>query len=140
MKHIFVFGLLLVGCSVGPQPINYGHDACVFCKMTIVDRQHAAEIVTEKGKVYKYDAVECMINDLREWDKPNPAHYLVNDYGVPGKLIDAKNAHYLITQEIPSPMGEFLTAFSDIDMASKIQGDAGGDQYTWVELQEHFKQ
>jgi copper chaperone NosL len=30
--------------------------------MTIVDKVHAAEIVTKKGKVCKFDATECMIN------------------------------------------------------------------------------
>ena len=29
--------------------------------MTIVDRQHAAEAVTSKGKVFKFDAIECMV-------------------------------------------------------------------------------
>lgn len=42
---------LLWSCSIAPEPINYGQDGCHFCKMTIVDKVHAAEIVTTKGKV-----------------------------------------------------------------------------------------
>ena len=45
---------MLLACSVEPKPINYGRDACHFCKMTIVDNQHAAEIITLKGKAFKY--------------------------------------------------------------------------------------
>ena len=37
------------------------------------DPQHAAQIVTTKGKAYKYDAAECMINDLKQ--KGKDAYY-----------------------------------------------------------------
>ena len=65
--------LILVGCKVDPNPIEYGADACHFCSMTIVDRQHAAEFVTKKGKAFKFDATECMMKpsegsrDRRSW-------------------------------------------------------------------------
>ncbi len=64
MKFVLLLLSLLffvVGCSVEESPINYGKDACNFCKMNIVDKQHAAEIVTSKGKPFKYDAIECMV-------------------------------------------------------------------------------
>ena len=55
LKQLSIVVLLLIftSCNVGPQAINYGSDGCHFCKMTIVDKVHAAEIVTKKGKVYK---------------------------------------------------------------------------------------
>ena len=53
-------------CEVKPVPINFGTDTCHFCKMTIVDQQHAAQYVTKKGKQFKFDAVECLLNDLSE--------------------------------------------------------------------------
>ncbi len=62
---IFLVSQLLSSCQPRPEPIHYGQDACDFCRMTIVDKQHAAQMVTEKGRVYKYDAIECMLNDLK---------------------------------------------------------------------------
>jgi copper chaperone NosL len=56
--------LLLLACNPESQPINYGADMCEFCRMSIVDQRFGSEIVTQKGKVYKFDAVECMINYL----------------------------------------------------------------------------
>ena len=38
--------LLTTGCKVEPKPIAYGKEGCHFCSMTIVDQQHAAQIVT----------------------------------------------------------------------------------------------
>ena len=56
LKHYSIFALLifLIGCTVSPKPIDYGNDGCHFCKMTIVDKVHAAEIVTKKGKVFEH--------------------------------------------------------------------------------------
>ena len=37
---------LLTACSAEPEPIAYGSDACDFCRMNIVDKTHAAQLVT----------------------------------------------------------------------------------------------
>ena len=55
---------LLSACTPAPKPIEYGSDMCHYCKMTIMDKQHAAELVTDKGKVFPFDAIECMIHYL----------------------------------------------------------------------------
>ena len=132
--------LLSFGCSNGPQPINYGEDVCDFCRMAIVDNQHAAQVVTEKGKNYKYDAIECMMNDLNKWDKPPVALHLVSDYANPGVMTDATSASYLITKEIPSPMGEFLSGFADEAKRDEVHSTSGGDTYNWDQLSTYFKE
>ncbi len=131
--------LLLSSCSIEPSEINYGSDGCHYCKMTIVDRQHAAETVTNKGKVYKYDAIECMMNDLKKGEKSDIGLYLINDYSTPGKLIDATQATYIETQSIPSPMGAFLTGFEVKKNAISVKVENGGELFTWEELKEDFQ-
>jgi copper chaperone NosL len=142
MKKQFVFLLLpvlfLLACKISPQPINYGEDACHYCTMTIVDHQHAAQIVTDKGKAYKFDAIECMLNYLRENNDVNPELYLVNDFMNPGQLIDATKATYLISKNISSPMGEYLSAFSTKEAANKTKTEYEGKLYTWQEILDHF--
>ena len=141
LKHYSGLALLLLflNCNVSPQPINYGSDGCHFCKMTIVDKIHAAEIVTQKGKVYKFDATECMINFLDEFDATEIALYLSNNYTTPESLIDATKATFLISENIPSPMGAFLSAFEDKAEAERMQSEKGGTLYNWNELLAHFK-
>ena len=131
--------LLLTSCNVGPEAIDYGNDGCSFCKMTIVDRVHAAEIVTKKGKVYKFDATECMIHFIEEFDTSEIALYLSNNYTQPEVLIDATQATFLISKNIPSPMGAFLSAFKNKTDAEKFQADKGGELYTWNTLLAKFK-
>ena len=129
----------LFGCEVAPQAINYGVDGCHFCKMTIVDRVHAAEIVTKKGKTYKFDSSECMINFLKEFDSNQVKLYLSNHFTEAEKLTDATKSTFLISQNIPSPMGAYLTAFKNKDEAIKIQSEKGGTIYSWKELLNHLK-
>lgn len=135
---LFSLSFLVWACEVKPQEISYGHDGCHYCKMTIVDTQHAAEIVTTKGKAFKYDAIECMLNDLHSWDETPVALYLVSDYSRPKELIDATKAFYLISESIPSPMGAFLTAFGNEQNRDGAKMEKGGDVYSWDTLLENF--
>ncbi|MEG3657937.1 nitrous oxide reductase accessory protein NosL [Arenibacter palladensis] len=135
---VLIFLLLVTSCSVGPKPIAYGSDGCHYCSMTIVDRQHAAEIVTDKGKAFKFDSSECMMNHLKDIDQKQVALYLVNDYNQPGELINATKATYLISERIPSPMGEFLTAFKTEQAAVDALMTYEGDLLTWEQLKLRF--
>lgn len=125
---------VLVSCKVEPEQITYGSDACAFCKMTIVDQQHASQYVTKKGKQFKFDAIECMVNDLADKGSEEIEIFLVADYQVPGSMIPAKEATYLISKKIKSPMGANLSGFASKEKALISQRDNGGDIYTWQEL------
>ncbi|RMH66064.1 MAG: hypothetical protein D6677_01125 [Calditrichaeota bacterium] len=131
--------LYLTGCSAEPQPIHYGTDVCAFCEMTIVDRQHASEMVTEKGKVYKYDSIECMLRDRKNHTDVPVALYLIDDFAHAGILTDARNATYLISENFPSPMGANLSGFASRDEAEKVMKSEGGRLFTWQEIGAQIK-
>ncbi|WNH08897.1 nitrous oxide reductase accessory protein NosL [Thalassobellus suaedae] len=141
LKHYYTGILLLLffSCNVSPKAINYGDDGCYFCKMTIVDKVHAAEIVTKKGKIYKFDASECMIHFMKEFDTSEIKLYLSNNYTAPESLIDATKSTFLISKNIPSPMGAYLSVFKTEEDAKKIQSEKGGTLYTWNQLLAHLK-
>ncbi|WP_034060961.1 nitrous oxide reductase accessory protein NosL [Lacinutrix jangbogonensis] len=141
LKHYLTLALLLIflSCNVSPKPIDYGNDGCHFCKMTIVDKVHAAEIVTKKGKVYKFDATECMVNFMDEFETSEIELYLSNNYTEPEVLIDATHATFLISKNVPSPMGAFLSAYKNKADAEKTQTEKGGVLYTWDQLLAKFK-
>ena len=133
MKPIVLFLLLVLicGCSIKPQPIDFGKDACVYCKMNIVDQQHAAEIVTNKGKVFKYDAIECMLKDIERNSAKETNMYLVMDYLNPQGFIDATQATYLVSEAIPSPMGAYLSAFTKKEEAMELVKSENDKVYDW---------
>lgn len=107
--------------------------------MTIVDRQHAAELVTKKGKVFKFDAIECMVDYLKDNDQQEYAFYLVRDFNQPEDWQDATKAHYLISNAIPSPMGAYLSAFKNVEGAIEMRESKGGEVYDWEDLKAFLK-
>jgi len=136
-----IITVLLVSCEISPQKIEYGTDACHYCDMTIVDKQHAAQLVSTKGKAFKYDAIECMVHSLQEdMTDTEIALYLAADFNVPGQLMDATMATYLVSEQIQSPMGANLSAFENAEKAEKTKEEFTGTTYSWEEIQKHLKQ
>jgi copper chaperone NosL len=130
--------LITIGCQKEISPIDYGKDQCSHCKMTIVDKKYGAEIVTSKGKAYKFDAAECLIgyltqNNLAESDLDK---ILVTDLSQPEKLIDAATATFLISSKLRSPMGENISSFADRKTAEKYRDQFGGEIYEWQSLKQ----
>ncbi len=129
---------ILTSCNKTPKPVAYGSDGCHYCSMTIVDKQYAAQFMTKKGKTFSFDATECMLNHLIEVDEETIAVFLVNDYNNPGEFIDATTATYLISKNLPSPMGEYLTGFASLEEAKTVQAEKLGDLFTWEKLRARF--
>ncbi len=127
---------MFTSCSLKIQPIEYGIDNCEFCKMGIVDNKHASQIVTLKGKNYKFDAIECMISYIKKDknDINSYAHILVCNLENPGELINANSASFIISKNIPSPMGAFLSATKSQTFSQKIIEQYTGEQYTFEQL------
>ena len=120
--------LSLVSCEIKPSPINYGNDACHACKMTIVDKAFASEIVTTKGKSFKYDAIECMIGDLKKRPQENIKFILVSDFNNLGKLENASEMTYIVDPSIKSPMGANLHAV-------KVNDNPYVKNFSWKQIQ-----
>ncbi len=138
MKQVFSFLCVIItciSCTVSPTKIEYGKDACSYCDMTIVDKTHAGEVVTKKGKSYKYDAIECLINDLSDKEESSYAYILVTDFSTPEKLIPATMATYLVSREIKSPMGANLSAFSEIEKTRVFIGQT----FNWEKIKERIR-
>jgi len=138
---VFVFVLLLAGCTVEPEPIHFGTDNCHACKMTLMDRKFGAEIVTRKGKVYKFDDVNCMVNFLNEGTltEGDVKYKLVIDYSQPEKLIAASEAFYVKSPEIKSPMNSQVAAFETDEAHKQYRKQFNGFYLTWGELITQFK-
>lgn len=129
----------LSSCKVAPKEINYGNDHCHLCDMTVVDKTHSAEYVTKKGKAFMFDAVECLVRDINKNNHEDTmAFLLVADYGNPGELVNAKEATFLISEKIKSPMGANLSAFSSKEVAKSTLAEFGGELYDWEQLKVYF--
>ena len=137
-KAVMAFSLpaLMTSCNTGPQPLKPGVDNCYFCKMTISDVRFGAELVTRKGKIYKFDDSRCMVDFLKTKDvetKDINGMYLTN-YSGTHQLINVNNALLLKAEELRSPMGGNVAAFDDRDSLQTIQKRFNGKTITWSSL------
>jgi len=139
-RNITIAGLMLImtGCSTdGPQAIRYGDEMCEHCKMTIMDDRFGAEMITPKGKVFKFDAVECMAGYTRTYLEVNKGEKIkvyVTDYAMPGKLVAGESAVYLSGDAIKSPMGGHLAAFENKENGAALQEETGAVWKSWEDL------
>jgi len=145
MKKLFLSAvviLIFVSCSIGPEKINYGEDHCVNCEMTIMDKRYGTEIVTAKGKVYKFDSVECLVEFLKgnKVSNEDVKLVLVTPFNHPEQLVDARTGQVLHCENLPSPMGRYLTAFKDEAEAVPYREQFGGVLFSWEELIEAYNQ
>jgi len=133
-----LFSLSLLSCSVEPEKIEFGKDFCHSCKMNIVDKTHAAQYVTSKGKQFKFDSIECLVNELKSKDEQVLAFINVANYANPGEMIPALKASYVISTAIKSPMGMNLSAFKEEKAALEVLQNHDGVVYTWEILKQHI--
>ncbi len=136
---ILMIPILVVGltsCSTDPQKIEIGKDACSFCKMSIVDSHFGGEILTKKGKVYKFDDVHCLLGFIKANtidNKLTKEIYFVN-FEEPYNLIEASKAILLKSNNLHSPMGGNIAGFSDRNKMNKTSSTTKGKEITWQEL------
>lgn len=127
---------LLIGCNPKAEKINLGKDQCAECKMTIVDPNFGAEIVTKKGKLYKFDDTHCIAAFLerRGVELSNIYHVFFVVYNGNSELVDVDSAEFVVSSRLKSPMGG-AAAFRNLTEANKKSAELEGSRVTnWATL------
>lgn len=138
---LILLTLLLFSCGSNPEPVNYGHDECDFCRMLITDNRYGAELVTDKGKIFRFDEAGCLIEYAIVKNLIGDANqqFLVTDFSKPETLIDATRAFYVENENFRSPMGLNVSAFAEETTGKKFLSDNGGNYINWIEVIELVK-
>ena len=134
ISAFLIFGFM--SCSSQPQPIRLGQDACSFCKMSIADKRFGAEIITKKGKVYKFDDMHCVLGFIKAGtinNKDIKETWLVN-FNEPHNFIAAQKAFLLKSNELHSPMGGDVASFDDENKLKEAGNKIKGETVTWDAL------
>ena len=124
---------LFVGNSIFAQDQN----KCSYCTMHVEDASHLARVQSKSGNELHFDAIECMVNYIKQKEEGDFSSIQVADYQSE-KLIDAKSAFYLKSKAIPSPMGAFLSAFTTKAAAEAVKDQKGGEIFNWETLKKRF--
>jgi copper chaperone NosL len=90
---LVLLSFFFVSCSkIEAVPIKLNVDNCEFCKMSIADGKYGAEVITEKGRVYKFDDIMCMVNYGKENSNVKMESYYIHAYTQDNNLIPTKTA------------------------------------------------
>lgn len=137
MKWLSYLLILLVSVSCvtkEAEPIKLNSDGCDFCKMKIADGKFGAELITTKGRIYKFDDIHCMINYHKENLTTNIQSFYIHDFNQNNVLIPAENAFYVKGGEISSPMRGNIIAVKTEEEAKKIALKYNANPISWSEI------
>jgi copper chaperone NosL len=112
----------LAGCDAGkssrPPTLRWGEEACAYCRMIISDERFAAALVTESGDALKFDDIGCLIQHETDGLRSDVTYWVCSFHG-PGWL-DAKNAAFVRSTSIASPMGYGVAAMPTAEAANEL--------------------
>ena len=127
---------LFTSCSTQPKPVKLGISQCDYCKMTISDARFPAEIITQKGKIFMFDDIHCVLGYVE--DNSNAKNEIkdiyLSDYNGNHSFIKASEAHLVKSEELKSPMGGNIAAFSNADDMNTTMEKFKGESINWNEL------
>lgn len=141
LLSIFTFGVVLAlaaqACgSDGPKPINYGHDQCAHCRMTVSDARFGCQLATGKGRAYNFDDVQCMVAFVKAGSvaAEDVSTYYLPDYSNTNKLLPAEGLFLLKSESLKSPMRGDVAAFISKEDLEQVKEIHGGEELTWDDL------
>lgn len=104
----------LSACSgSGPREIAYGEEMCEFCRMTITDPRHGAQVQTAHGRIQAFDAIECAAGFALTLAPGDIQGVWVIDNGEVGQFVPVDGASFWRTSGASTPMGSGLVATTD---------------------------
>jgi copper chaperone NosL len=138
-KTIPAIGMLIIllsSCNAQPSAFNIGKDNCDDCKMTIMDAKFGGEIITKKGRVYKFDDAHCLANFIKSNNvkKEEIAGIAFMNYENPNTFLKAESAFFVVSPQLKSPMNSNAAAFSNEQAAQKTAKEANGVVENWTKL------
>lgn len=133
---------LLVACGSDdasgskPPSIELGRDACKRCGMIVSEERFASGIVDSDGTAQIFDDTGEMVATVQE-DGLNDRKAWVHGY--PSlDWIDAREAWYVVTMEVPTPMGSGVFPFDTEAGAKEFASEHAATVFSWDDLLENW--
>jgi copper chaperone NosL len=106
--------LTFAACSAAQQPasVDTRNDSCAFCRMTVSEVRFAGQIVAPGEEAKFFDDVGCLRDYLRQHAAAKGATAYVADHRTKMWTVAAK-AVYVKNEQVETPMGSHLLAYSD---------------------------
>ena len=128
--------LFLSSCTTKPEAFKLGKDVCDDCKMTIMDAKFGGEIITKKGRAYKFDDAHCLANFIKGGTvkEADIEQAVFSNYEQENTFLDSKAAQFVISDQLKSPMNSNAAAFANKTNAEQKAKETAGTVKNWDEL------
>ena len=128
--------LFISSCSSGPEPFAYGKDVCEDCKMTIMEPRFGAEIITKKGRVFKFDDAHCIASYInkKKIEQADIKQTLFIDYNQENSFVNGEEGWFVVSPQLKSPMNSNAAAFATKEAADKKAAEVSGSVKNWNTL------
>jgi copper chaperone NosL len=104
--------------------------------MTIMDAKFGGEIITKKGRIYKFDDAHCLANFIKSntIKKEEIAQTVFINFEKPNTFLPAGTAVFVVSPQLKSPMNSNAAAFENEKAAQKTAQETNGKIENWTEL------
>jgi copper chaperone NosL len=128
--------VVLTSCKTQPQPFAYGKDICDDCKMTIMDPKFGGEIITKKGRIYKFDDSHCMVHFLKAGSvkESDIAQTVFVDHDNEKNFLNVKSSYFVVSGQLKSPMNGNAGCFPSLQVAEQKAKELNGVVKNWDQL------
>jgi copper chaperone NosL len=128
--------LFVSSCTTQPEAFNIGKENCDDCKMTIMDNKFGGEIITKKGRIFKFDDAHCLAHFIKAGNikQEDIVQTVFADYQKGNSFLDAQTAQFVISEDLKSPMNSNAAAFENKNAAEQKANETHGTMKTWIEL------
>ena len=110
--------------------------------MKLEDYRFGGLILTQKGKSYKFDSLECLLRFQAQKLNINEAikaRYVFHSFKK-GEIIELEKAHFLKVPNLNSPMGIGILASDSAEEITKAKNEFGGEVMTWPQVENLLNQ
>lgn len=144
---IIALTLFLAACAQGqseaqPPEIRYGETICAQCNMIISDQRFAAgyayEISSGRYESIAFDDIGEMLKSAAAHPDRIVASWFVHDYDSK-EWMDATQAHFMVSDNLTTPMGDGIAAFADRAAAEGLAAEFTGEVLDWQTLVARFE-
>lgn len=112
-------------------PIKYNADTCNNCKMTISDEKFCAQAISTKGRAFKFDDIQCMVQFVDAQPDTKMAAYYVHSFTGGDVFLDADKAFFIKGGEIRTPMNGGMIAIPSRQEAQTLATEYDATVVSW---------
>ncbi|MBT6003031.1 MAG: hypothetical protein HOG76_09365 [Candidatus Marinimicrobia bacterium] len=109
--------------------------------MTIVEEHYGSELLTTKGKSYKFDSIECLAAFVKKGEVSSEKIYglYFTDFEDAGNLYPLQEMIFVHATKLKSPMGLNLSAYRTQKTADDVALLYFGETMDWEQVKNYVE-